>query len=238
MRKARRPQGGNILFLILLAVVLFAALSYAVTSGMRGGGNSASKESLQSQVAALQNTVMGVRSSLLRMTTTGGYQPWQIDYSKTNNSQSTANATCTTTACQLFDPAGGAVSALLPSTAWNDVSVCSDTTYGRPTFSNISVKGIGTDSQRDLMLVYLGVKRDLCMAINDVNGVANPGGEPPGDQTSGSQAYTGTLTQEVPLSASPQLGDEEPSLAGKQMFCAAFTNPSPCYRLYAVLIER
>ena len=66
MRKARRPQGGNILFLILLAVVLFAALSYAVTSGMRGGGNSASKESLQSQVAALQNTVMGVRSSLLR----------------------------------------------------------------------------------------------------------------------------------------------------------------------------
>ena len=193
-----QAQRGNILFLILLAVVLFVALSYAVTSGMRGGGNNASKESLQATVAQLHNNTMAIRSALLRMTTVGGYQPWQIDFYKSGISNSATNTTCASSACKLYDPAGGGIGGYtIPSSLWQDVSACA--------------------------------------AVNDANGVANPGGAPPSDTASGNQ-YQGVLTQEYNINQSFGLGDTAPDVAGKQMFCTVQT--SGCNYLWSILIER
>ncbi|GBH32909.1 hypothetical protein, partial [Sphingobium xenophagum] len=48
-----RSQRGNVLFLILLGVALFAALNYAVTSSMRGEGKSGSSESYELAVTQI-----------------------------------------------------------------------------------------------------------------------------------------------------------------------------------------
>lgn len=235
----RTKDRGNILFLILLAVILFAALSFAVTSSISGGGRDASQEKLQSQVAIFQNVGMQIRSALQRMTVTGGYALWQIDFSKGSYSLSTANATCTSAACKLYDPAGGGVIGfILPASMWQMTGCSGVPAYaGRTYFTNVSVKGVGADDQRDLLIMYPGVSKALCMAVNDANGILNPSNAPPTDAVaSNSAGYTGTLTQEVTLTDSVQLGDAAPSLDGKQMFCVR--ENTSCYFAYFVLVER
>lgn len=73
-------QRGNILFLILLAVVLFAALSYAVTQSMRGGGKDASNENVQAGAAAISQYVALLRSEVQRLMLTNDCKPANLDW--------------------------------------------------------------------------------------------------------------------------------------------------------------
>jgi hypothetical protein len=61
-----KNQNGNVLFLILIAVALFAALSYAVTQTSRGDGN-ADQETREISVAELNQKISLVRSTIQRM---------------------------------------------------------------------------------------------------------------------------------------------------------------------------
>jgi hypothetical protein len=63
-------QRGNVLFLILIAVALFAALSYAVTQSSRSGGD-ASRETNVINTASLTQYPNSVRTAVLRMIISG-----------------------------------------------------------------------------------------------------------------------------------------------------------------------
>lgn len=75
-----KSQKGNVLFLILIAVALFAALSYAVTQSSRSGGD-ASKETNVINTAALTQYPNSVRTAVLRMII-GGIDPLDIYFNK------------------------------------------------------------------------------------------------------------------------------------------------------------
>ncbi len=106
-------QRGNILFLILLAVILFAALSYAVTSSMRGGGKDASKETPQAAAAHILQTLDQVNVAVTRMHLSQNlpYENISFEYivrNSTGGSWNTwANPTCTSDNCRVFKPGGG-----------------------------------------------------------------------------------------------------------------------------------
>ena len=63
----RSGERGNVLFLILIAVALFAALSYAVTQSSRSGGGDANSETNLINSATLTQYPAGVRTAIIRM---------------------------------------------------------------------------------------------------------------------------------------------------------------------------
>lgn len=107
-------QRGNVLFLILIAVALFAALSYAVTSSTRSGNNNSKSETISAQAAAIIQFLEAVDIAVLRMKMNGiAIENIDLGYPlKTSDGTqiTTANSNCTSDTCRVFKPAGGNVS--------------------------------------------------------------------------------------------------------------------------------
>ncbi len=64
-------QSGNVLFVILIAVALFAALSYAVTSSTRSGGGTVSREQLKLDISTALNALSSINMEILRKSLSG-----------------------------------------------------------------------------------------------------------------------------------------------------------------------
>jgi hypothetical protein len=61
-----KSTGGNVLFLILIAVALFAALSYVITQSTRSGGGSMDREWIKMTQAQIDNISLTLSSTIIR----------------------------------------------------------------------------------------------------------------------------------------------------------------------------
>lgn len=245
----RRPERGNILFLILLAVVLFAALSNAVTQSIRGGGKDASTEGAQTTAAVIMQRMANTSAGIQRFLLTSGYTLETIDLKFTGAPHGAGDAsTCTVDACNLYDPAGGNVTVpLLPKgSQLSDQSTIaascpinyfnSDGTI-KPFAMIIGVKDVGT-SLPELVLYYCGVKKSVCDALNAAT---------LNDSTVSTLFWNfggfGTFaggTNPLPVTTANQIGGVSPNdnrLAGATTFCVDAAGPTS-YSLFHVLVAR
>ncbi len=231
-------QAGNALFLILIAVALFAALSYAVTQSGRGGG-SIDREAAQLEIARIDNFHANVRSYVQRMMLLSGYAADEIDLQGTdsagnpiwirNNSNptTTANTNCIVDECRIFrnipalivdsqfiGPVGGAASAYVP---------------GHAGAKAIRIDGVGT-SARDVVISYGRVGDALCTQFNQTRGITGI----PVDDAEDSDNIEGAFTFDD--NGAYGFGNDDAALSGQTAFCTEVSNGEN--DLILVIIER
>lgn len=154
-------QSGNVLFLILIAVILFAALSYAVTQSSVIGGGSADDESGKINAGQISQFPNFVRAQVLRMMTR------RIAITELEFNPPSEFGTLSSFDVGVFHPQYGTTYVTAPS------ELMADEQQGQWYFNmNFELEDIGTSSTgsvdgNDLVAFLPGIKANICQRIND-----------------------------------------------------------------------
>jgi len=183
---SRSSETGSAIFYVLIAVMLLAALSFAVSSSVRSGGTGDITDSqaklLASDVLSYMNTVSTAVSQLrLR-----GCSDTEVSFENPAVAGYTNGNAPGDNTCHVFEPAGGGVT-------WTDPPAGSIGSAGQWKITGSHhISLIGCDATNsscsELLLVLEDVNDNVCIKINDLSGITNPSSVPP----SQAEDYTGT----------------------------------------------
>lgn len=165
----RSSERGNVLFLILIAVALFAALSYAVTQSTRSGAGSSDNETGLINSAQLTQYPAGVRTAVVRMII-GGVDTANLSFNVPSDFSNLTN----TDWGVFFPSGGGATYAPAPGEVmanggqgpWvfnseNEINLVGTTVGGNNPDTNSA----------DIIAFLPGIAQSVCARINDELGI-------------------------------------------------------------------
>ena len=237
--------------MILIAVALFAALSYAITQSGRGGG-SIDREQATLNASGLVQYSQAVATGIQKGKILSGLADNEYCFHSTEwgfNDYYTST-TCDNPEMNVFSPDGMGVPFSRPNAAWLDTLHSAESRYGDYIYYRYNVEGIGTEgittTSADLLLFTPYVKRDLCLSINENLGITNPSGEPPVENNEISPNYfrcSGGLSGSwcYGSGSSPnQIDGSGNEVAGQMSACVRATDfiGDDVYLYYQVLLAR
>jgi hypothetical protein len=171
---------GNVLFLILIAVALFAALSYAVTQSSAPTGNNAKSEQMKLAASEMLQYFSLLDFSISRMKISKNIQEENIDFRHgalgkdgvTPRLSHMNNPNCASASCELFNPDGGNVTVKnFEKYTENDPSLSPGNLHpGHIILTTIDWPCMGT-SANDVALLYWAMEESICNAINEELGI-------------------------------------------------------------------
>jgi len=149
-------EKGNALFLILIAVTLFAALSYAVTQSGRGGSHVASNESNLITSSQITQYPAGIRTGITRMLIRGASVS-NLDFSSPQDAEYDSDPTN-----EVFHPSGGGV-------VWQNVipDTVTDIDNAEWVFTDDTTITYMATSEPDVVAMLTYVKEGVCAKINE-----------------------------------------------------------------------
>lgn len=204
-----RNKEGNALFLILIAVALFAALSYAITQSGRGGGN-IDKERSALKATEFLNYASQLQTTVERLRLINNCTVAQLSFENSNDGiyDYTNAAAPADQRCHLFEAAGGGMHFYgTIDEAFLDTGKSGNWGYGLPVITSVGIDGVGgyVDAPdhcgwdcAEIVLWFPYVNKNMCQEINAQLGVTSSSNiEPPTISTihlSTSYDYTGAGT--------------------------------------------
>lgn len=237
-----KNNSGNVLFLILIAVALFAALSYAVTQSSRGGADNTVKETSAINSAVLGQYAASLRASLQRMATDNH------DLTTLEFNAPADFSNLTSPSVGVFHPSGGGV--IYELAPFSLVDQQSTNPTGQWVISmNFEIQGIGTSVSsdfdgNDLIAFMVGVRKDVCERVNKGLGISTNPLPKITDQDYSSNMITNLqsyyMDHDYVLPSTELVigaGADDTGLAGKAEGCY-FEQSGGNYVYYAVLFER
>lgn len=229
----KNSENGNVLFYILIAVVLLAALSFAVMQSGRGNISAVTEEKarmLATEIIEYSNTVANATAQLrLRRVRDTDLCYDNVGWGVANY----PNPSCSDDATKIFGLKGGGVTWMNAPALAMDSAMTPDNLWH--IYGNNAVQEVGTtcagDACADLILVADELRLEICMQINNLLKVDNPFDAPPIDTQIGTTRFIGAYTY------TRTLGDESTALRGKTGGCFLNTSNSK-YTFFKVLVAR
>ena len=232
-------QNGSIIFYILLAIVLFAALGFAVSSSMRGGSKALSDEMLELQAEEILSYAAKMKETVKTLQLINDCADTEISFESTEWGHTDYDNGSAPDECKVFDPAGGGLKWTSPS---NDL-----TTLEWEFIANGRVHGIGDSTAGiadsvDLIIALPNISDELCQTINNkisINTIPTDYGDLIDSDTG---RFNGTYASDDNITGSPSSShdcdDVESLLCAKSMGCFQETMGNQYNIFYQVLIAR
>jgi hypothetical protein len=175
----RASEKGNVLFLILIAVALVAALSYAVTQSTRSGGGDASRETTIVNAAQITQYPASVKTAITRMIVSSSVDPDNLLFDPPSNFS--ALSTPTLQSYGVFYPGsisgggGGATYTQAPATVMDTGAPGNWIYNGENEIQDIGVTvggGSPSTASADIIAFLPDVNQTVCQSIHQKLGIS------------------------------------------------------------------
>lgn len=237
-------QSGNAIWFLLVAIALLVALTLAITRSSDTADQNGNIELARIQASQILRYAKGLDQAISQM------QMRDISVNDISFDDpgltGYVNPNCTSDNCKLFKTRGGGQSYTAPPDAWLDGTSAAWIFTGK-----LCVQGVGNQTEaigvdcatsgdagdEDLVMLLPHVRKSLCVELNKMAGVSNPGGNPPvatGDAWAASPEYVGTFA------AGKNIGVNDTNLYRKDTGCIEGNGvpTAGTYVFYHVLVAR
>lgn len=233
-QQPRQSERGNVLFLILIAVALFAALSYAVTQSTRSGGGDASSETSLVNSSQITQYPASIKTSITRMNVSNSISPDQLIFDPPSNFSALSGTQQTQAVFYPSPTGGGATYQQAPANVMATPALGTWIFNAENEVINIGTDADATGLSNDIIAFLPGISQTICNRINSQLGISGTILE---TQVIDTATLMDSTNTGIPGASGPKLGTGATALVGQAQGCFSI-GAGPTYVYYSVLVER